>query len=321
MPARPLPHPAAPPHPWLRALGRGGRVIAAGLLALAAALAATGAAQAQAIVTILDGSAVLLRGTARLPLAEGLRLAPQDIVETPADTRLVRIEFPDGQAMSLGPATRLWIEPKLAGEPGRRARSYLLRGWVKLNAPPAGTAAPGTALSSPAVDLIGTAGGVVASVQDATLQVFAETGDLSLQERQAGTLLGSVQRLRSGEFLSRSAGGTSSVSARPPAAFITQVPRSFLDTLPARAALFKGREVPAPPAVGEPTYAELQDWLAAEPALRRPAMARWRPLARNPVFRNALVARMPAHPEWDRVLFPEKYAPKPAAPGGLAPPR
>ena len=49
------------------------------------------------------------------------------------------------------------------------------------------------------------------------------------------------------------------------------------------------------------------DWLAVEPTLRRPAMKRWRDLTRDAAFREALVANMTAHPEWDRVLFPEKY--------------
>ncbi|MFG5408014.1 hypothetical protein ABXN37_07630 [Piscinibacter sakaiensis] len=43
-------------------------------------------------------------------------------------------------------------------------------------------------------------------------------------------------------------------------------------------------------------------------------MNRWRPLARPGAFRDALVANMAAHPEWDRVLFPEKYLPRPVTP-------
>jgi hypothetical protein len=45
--------------------------------------------------------------------------------------------------------------------------------------------------------------------------------------------------------------------------------------------------------------------------LRRPLVQRWRSKAREPAFRAALVANLAAHPEWDPVLFPEKYIKKP----------
>ena len=49
----------------------------------------------------------------------------------------------------------------------------------------------------------------------------------------------------------------------------------------------------------------------AEPALRPQFVPRWRTLAKAPEFRAGLVAGIAAHPEWDRLLFPEKYRPKP----------
>lgn len=291
----------------------------------AAAPGPAAAATAAPTVTILDGNAVLLRGAGRLQVAEGVRLAPQDILETAADAKLLRIEFADGLALSLGPGTRAMLEPRLAGEKGRAARVYLLRGWFKLNAAPAPTgkpvATPSMApLASPGVDLVAASGSVVASVQDTALQVFVESGEATLQERQGGAPSGPPQKLRSGEFLARAGGGKSAITPRAAADFVQQLPRSFLDTLPARAAMFGDREV-TPKALGDIAYPEVQAWLAAEPALRRPAMPRWRPLTRNPAFRNALVANMAAHPEWDRVLFPEKYLPKPAYPGAAPAPR
>lgn len=297
------------------------------LVLLSGGAAAQGSAAAVApTVTILDGTAVLLRGAGRLQVAEGVRLAPQDIVETAADAKLLRIEFPDGLALSLGPGTRAMLDPRLAGEKGRAARVYLLRGWFKLNAAPApagkpgATPAPMAPLASPGLDLVAASGSVVASLQDNALQVFVESGDATVQERQAGAPSGAPQKLRSGEFLARAGSGKSAITPRAPGDFVQQLPRSFLDTLPARAAMFGDREV-TPKALGDIAYPEVQAWLSAEPALRRPAMPRWRPLTRNPAFRNALVANMAAHPEWDRVLFPEKYLPKPAYPGGAPAPR
>jgi hypothetical protein len=38
-------------------------------------------------------------------------------------------------------------------------------------------------------------------------------------------------------------------------------------------------------------------------------------------FRSALVANLRSHPEWDPILFPEKYKPKPPPePPAVAPP-
>ena len=60
---------------------------------------------------------------------------------------------------------------------------------------------------------------------------------------------------------------------------------------------------------------------SAESALRSQFVARWRALARRPDFRAGLVAHMRSHPEWDRIVFPEKYLPKrpPPTPGAPRP--
>jgi hypothetical protein len=139
--------------------------------------------------------------------------------------------------------------------------------------------------------------------------VFSEAKDVQLLDRRAPS---APVMLKSGQFYQRTGDAKPAVQPRPPRAFIDQVPKAFLDTLPTRAEQFKARAV-QPKALGEPTYAEVEAWIDAEPALRRSYVARWTPLARNPAFRSGLVARMSAHPEWDRILFPEKYLPKPAS--------
>jgi hypothetical protein len=53
--------------------------------------------------------------------------------------------------------------------------------------------------------------------------------------------------------------------------------------------------------------------LKAESPFRRQFIERWRGKARDSEFRRALVANLSSHPEWDPVLFPEKYLPKPAS--------
>jgi hypothetical protein len=138
--------------------------------------------------------------------------------------------------------------------------------------------------------------------------VFAESGEVALQERRAGKVVGKVT-VKSSEFYSRAADGKAGTTARPTGTFIQMLPRAFLDTLPARSAVFATRDVPPKP-LGEISYAEAEPWVDAE-GLRASFVTRWKPLAQNPAFREGLVANMARHPEWDRVLFPEKYLPKP----------
>jgi hypothetical protein len=100
------------------------------------------------------------------------------------------------------------------------------------------------------------------------------------------------------------------VVPRPVPTFVKRLPRAFIDTLPARAELYKTREVDPKPEGGI-VYADVQPWIDAEAGLRPGFVTRWRAQARNPEFRKGLVAGISAHPEWDRTLFPEKYLPKP----------
>jgi hypothetical protein len=53
----------------------------------------------------------------------------------------------------------------------------------------------------------------------------------------------------------------------------------------------------------------VQAWIDAEPALRGGFVTRWRTLARQGEFRKGLEQGLAAHPEWDRVLHPERYLP------------
>ncbi len=272
--------------------------------------AAASAPAARGIATIVDGEARLIREATTWRLAEGVRLATGDIVQTTAATRLVRLELADGQAVDLGPATQLQLAPQLQPERGRRAPAlYLLQGWVKLTAPAAGTNAAQPLLGSAGLDVDAVARDVVLSLQGDTACVFAESGAVTLMLRDDGRA--TPLELRPGEFFARDGAAEPGVARRPNTAFLQQVPVAFRDTLPLRAERFAAREV-APEKIAAITYADVQPWLSAEPALRRGFVSRWWAAARGREFRHALAANLAAHPEWDRVLNPEKYRPRPA---------
>lgn len=251
------------------------------------------------VVTIAEGEASLVRGTAKFATAEGVRVGAGDIVETGTAARLLRIEFDDGKVLNLGPGTRLMLAPRLADKARAEARLYLVQGWIKTDLP----------VASPLIDLRQAAGPVVLALLPEGVQAFSESGTALLQERRPGA---APLPLKPGEYFQHLGDGKPAVAPRPAPAFLEHIPRPFLDTLPARAGLFKQRQV-SPKPLGAASYAELQPWIDGEPALRRPLQSRWMPLLREPEFRKALAAGLPRHPEWERVLFPERFKPASAA--------
>lgn len=267
-------------------------------------VAAAPAPEPLAMLTIVDGEAVVIREASRLAPAEGIKLLREDIVETGAQGRLLRIEFNDGLVADLGPGTRVQIAPRLAGRPA--GRFYLLQGWAKVTAP---AAFAGPVFNSPLFDATGIAQRVVVSVQPGDAHVFAEAGEVALAELRDGRPLGNVT-LKSEQFLTRNPDAKGNVATRPTPAFIQRVPKDFLDTLPSRLERFKGREI-EPKRLSGIAYDDVSAWIDAEPALRAGFVPRWKGEARNADFRRGLVANLRGHPEWDRTLFPEKYLPKP----------
>jgi len=283
----------------------------AAVLGLALPLCAAAASlPGAALLTVVDGDAAVLRDTGRFAAAEGLRLRADDIVSTGTATRLVRIELDDGKTLDLGPSTQLMLLPRpLARDGNATPSAYVLQGWVKLTVP-AKSPTPAV-LSTPRLDVARIGGALIAHVAAEQLWVFAESGGVELQRRRDGkaTLLQPLADGDSYVLQGNAPGGTSRMA---PAELRSQVPRAFLDTLPRRAERFAGRTVePTRPA--EVTYAEIAPWVNAESALRTAFVQRLTPRARDNGFRNALVAELKLHPEWQPVLFPPPPR-KPAAP-------
>jgi hypothetical protein len=219
------------------------------------------AAEPRAVLTITDGPVHVLRGAQKFEAAEGWGLADDDIVRTTATTRVARIEFADGRALDLGPATQVLLPSERAAQAQgwSGATAVLLTGWAKLSA---GAAASRLVLSHGVV--VGDARGVllVHSAPDGAALAFAESRGLALVPRGAG---GAEVSLREGESWSRDAASAAvRVSAR--LGGLREVPRALADTLPRRARQFDGRTVEA--TEGAPIdAADLAPWLQAEPQL------------------------------------------------------
>jgi hypothetical protein len=270
-------------------------------------------AEAPAVVTLVENQAALLRASGRFVLAEGSRLQAGDVVEL-SEKGLLQIGFADGARLSLGPRARFHIAvltpaggAQAAGKPVL-SDFYLLQGWSKLAL--ARPAAP-MRITTPLFGLAAEEAIVVLQAQGAEAALFVERGEVRLTEGFVKATPASPVIVRAGQFYSRKGGENGAIHARPGAAFLSGMPRPYQDNLPERLALFKDREV-APRRSGELAYADVEPFLKGPPELRRPLMQRLRARARDPDFRKALIANMPSHPEWDRVLFPEKYKPKPS---------
>lgn len=282
-----------------------GRLVLALALACMAFPGPARAASLPAVVTLLEGEASLVRGTARYALAEGVRIQPGDIVELPAKA-LVEIEFADGVQLGLGPEVRVLFQASPAqGGKTPLVDLYFLRGWMKVTG--AKGAAPAR-LGSPLASLTVSDATAVARFDAGELAVFAESGEVAVSE-WAGKGPAPAQRLKAGEFYARKGEQKGTVAPRVAPAFVSAMPVSFRDNLPSRAEKFRARDV-APKRLGEVSYAEVEPWLKAPLDVRRPLVRQLTPRIADAEFRGALVANLRAHPEWDPILFPEKYKPK-----------
>lgn len=294
-------------------------------VALAAASCGAGANDAPATITIMEGSAIVYRGTLRSYAVEGIRLAAGDIVET-ADSSFAQIEFADRSVLQFGPATRAMLQPARARGTRQQQLVYVLQGWVKIAYAPADAKAPPAFdVRAPLFELAPSPGVIVVQASPAEATMFAERGGARVGERQARGASVAVS-LNPGEFYQRKSGAAGAVIAAAPREFIDRIPRHFRDSLPARIDKFQGQDIKPKeaPVFG---YADVEAWLKSEPEVRRQFVQRWRGKSREPAFRSALVANLSSHPEWDPILFPEKYLPKepkkdvaPATPSPIIPP-
>jgi hypothetical protein len=284
---------------------------------LALACAAAAGAEPPATLTLLEGQAALLRGTSRHALAEGVRLQAGDIIEI-GDKGVAQFEFGDGFILSLGAGARFYagaLTPR--GSTGADASDlYLMRGWSKF----ASRKGVGPfRLTTPAFGIWTSDATGVVHIAEGESSVFVETGEVRVTEGFAKASRSSPLQVKGGAYLARKPAEDATIHPRPSAAFIAAMPRPYMDNLPPRIAKYKDRDV-APQRVQDLTYADVEMWLKGPSEIRRPIMQRFVPGAKDPVFRQALIENLKFHPEWDPILFPEKYRPKPRPKPAAEPP-
>ncbi len=266
------------------------------------------AALAQAaLVTILDGDAVVVDGIRRFPAARGQKLGPGALIETGPQLNLLRVEWPDGTVADFGPQTLAMLMPQSLRSHAPRPAFYLLGGWAKQSS--LGTA-PTAGQVTPALEIDAFQGAVVDHVATGGSFVFIESGHAAAVDRSHG---GNPRvELDSGKVFVVTAGGNWAVAPRLTPEQRASVPMGFRDTLPLLAARFAGKAAPATPS-SAPTYTQLKPWLTAERGLRKVFPARFASLARDSAFRKGLEENLAAHPEWTDILYPKPVEPREAA--------
>jgi hypothetical protein len=265
--------------------------------ALLAACAAPAIAEV-AVATLVDGGARLLRGATWYKLVPGARIDDGDIVEAPERAQ-VQLELVAGSIVNVvGPGSLHVVRAAAKDAPALLSVS---RAWTKVVAKP-----PGVRIHTALADVVATEGVVVVRAQPAT-ELFVENGTARLIELAPSGADAAAHDAKRGEQWSRSPAGTYVVAPLVAKSFVDAMPRHYIDALPAFRPRFK--TAPALAVDHEITYAEAEPWLAGRD--RAAFERRFASRLRDPAFRRAVEPHVARYPSWDRMLHPEKYAPKP----------
>lgn len=292
----------------MRGICRGG---IRGFFQVAVALFCAGApalAQTLGTLTLVEGRVALIRGTTQYTAAQGVRLGDGDILAVDPKGQ-AQMEFQDGAILNVSQGAQVMLT-NIASERGTRRPSEIavLSGWAKFSQK---KSAKGTSYRylTPLVEITsGDATAVLNAGNDFT-DVFIESGTARFSEIGKKSTQRTARDAKGGEFIVRKGEQPASLGPRPSAEFVKNMPRHFRDDLPVFLDRFKNRRVD-PKSEHEVTYAEVEPWLKAGPSIKRNFVKRFEIRSKDSEFRRKLVENLREHPEWDKVLFPEKYEPK-----------
>ncbi len=258
------------------------------------------------IATIIDGRVRLLHDTTWYKVVPGARVRQGDVLEV-VDTAQVQVELGAGGTFYLGgPGTLYAASLPIAGD--KLTGGIVLdvaSGWLKL----AAKATTGARLQFSGALLDTTDAIVVVHVTPEASEFFMESGSAKVTPIDAGGKPGPAVDATAGEYRGRSGERAFRVEGHAPQPFVTAMPRPLRDPLPSLASRYK--VAPTLVAEREITYAEAEPWLAGP--YRRVFLKQFAPRLRDRDFRAGVEAHIARYPEWDRILHPEKYLPKPAA--------
>ena len=282
------------------------RAVFGGLLHLVAILFCTGASAQSVTLTLVEGRLALIRGATLYTAAQGVRLGNGDMLMIDPKGQ-VQAEFADGAILNLAQGARAML---VGAPPGGRgpAEIAVLSGWVKLTQKKSAKSAPYRILTPLAEVAIGDGTAVLNAGNDST-DIYLESGAARFSERGRKGAGGAVRDVKGGDFIVRRGEQPAGFAPRPSAEFVKNMPRHFQDNLPVLVERVKNKRA-EPKREHEVAYAEVEAWLKAGLPMRRTFVKRFEARAKDPEFRRKLIENLREHPEWDPVLYPEKYETK-----------
>jgi len=265
-------------------------------------------AQTAGTLTLAEGGVALIRGATLYTAAQGVRLGDGDILSIDPKGQ-AQIEFQDGAILNLSQGARAMLI-SIAPERGTRGHSEVavLSGWAKFTQKKSGKGTQYRYLTPRAEIAAGEATAVLNAGKEFT-DIFIESGAVKFSEIGAKGAQTAARDAKGGEFIVRRVEQPATFAPRPSAEFVKNMPRHFQDNLPVLLDRFKSRKV-EPRREHEVTYAEVEAWLKAGFSIRRTFVKRFEGRSKDSEFRGKLIENLREHPEWDRVLYPEKYEPK-----------
>ncbi len=272
-----------------------------------ALVAADSLAAGVGIFTIVDGDARVLRAVTWYKLVPGARIEAGDLISG-AGKATVQVEFVPGSTLSLsGPVELFAAKPFSSDKPPGTQEFALGHGWMKFVAKTADSSAR-VRTSLAAIDMAEAI--VVMHAEPNATEAFVESGTARMATTDANKD-GPPQDANAGQYWARSGRQPPRTDNRAPPPFVAAMPRDMVDALPNLAGRFPKAPATLAPQ-GEITFAEAEPWLAGP--YRKTFLKRFEPRLREREFRSAVESRIASFPEWDRLLHPEKYAPKESAP-------
>lgn len=276
---------------------------------LAAALlgaCASAFAQTAGTLTLVEGSVELIRGATLYAATQGVRLEDGDILSIDPKGQ-AQIEFQDGSIVNLSQGARAMLTSIVSGARGQ-SELALLTGWAKFTQKKSGKGTQYRYLT-PRVEINAGDATAVVNAGDGSTDIYVESGAVRFSEIGRKGVQRIARDAKGGEFIVRRGEQPAIVGSRPSAEFLKNMPRHFRDDLPVLLERLKSRRS-EPRREHEVAYAEVEPWLKAGSALKRNFVKRFEVRSKDPEFRRKLTENLREHPEWDKVLFPEKYAPK-----------
>jgi hypothetical protein len=241
-----------------------------------------------ALVTLAEGAPKVLRGATWYKLVPGIALEEADIV-TVGPKHQLQIETPSGSIVNVTGEATIVVSIAKDGALTLKMPTGLTKAAVKM---------PPVRLDLPEFDVL--AGDAIVVVHADPAELFVEAGSAKLVDAA-----GATRDARRGEYWAKS-GTALAPKGLAPKPFVDALPRNYIDPLPALASRIKSK--PALAADHDITFAEAEPWLAGKD--RAVFEKRFVARLRDPVFRKAVEPHVARYPMWDRILHPEKYAPK-----------